>query len=368
MNTLATSLTEMVEDPQLRRSFSRTAANFEKASESGVKIAKNMEQVTGRAEGLMDSLQATSVQANRTLRSADGTLNSFRGTAAESRKLMEDTRGLVREVSGVVKNTGTVVENTGGLVTDTRATLAENRERLKTVLENVDASLKELQGTLAETRSFIGDPELRGDLKATAKNVREATEGLKKITDDVRVITGDEEVQKSLKGTLGRLDDVSRQASDLFKRVEQVVGSSGKTAKSVGERLADAELGTEVTRGFTSNRTRIDFNATIPWSSSTYYRLGFFDFGESNKFNIQAGQQMRPGVWTRYGIHGSKLGLGLDLGNRQRPPFSLDLFGVSKPRLDARAYVPLGRSFDLTLGVNQAFRNPDPVFGLRYSR
>jgi hypothetical protein len=161
---------------------------------------------------------------------------------------------------------------------------------------------------------------------------------------------------------------VSRQASDLFKRVEEVVGASGKTAKSVGERLSEAELRTEVSRGVSSNRTRIDFNATIPWSESTFYRLGFFDFGESNKFNVQAGQQMRPGVWTRYGIHGSKLGLGLDLGNRQRPPLTLDLFGVSRPRLDARTYVPLGRSFDLTLGVNHAFRNPDPVFGLRYSR
>jgi len=368
MNRLASGLTRMVEDPELRRSFSRTAANFEKASASGVQVAKNMERVTGRAEGLMDSLQTTSAQATRTLRTADATLGGFRGTAAQSQKLMEETRGMVREMSGVVKSTGTVVENTGGLITDTRATLNENRDRLKTVLDRVDSSLRELQGTLTETRTFIGDPELRGDLKSTAKNIREATEGLKKITDDVRVITGDQEVQQSLKGTLGRLDDVSRQASDLFKRVEQVVGTSGNAAKSIGERLSDAELGTEITRGITSNRTRIDFDATIPWSSSTYYRVGFFDFGESNKFNIQAGQQMRPGVWTRYGIHGSKLGLGLDLGNRRRPPLALDLFGVSRPRLDMRGHLPISSSFDLTLGVNHAFRNPDPVFGLRYSR
>lgn len=368
MNRLAGSLTEMVDDPELRRSFARTASNFEKASESGVKIAQNMERVTGRAEGLIDGLQSTTTQVNRTLRTADSTLQGFRGTAEESQKLMSDTRGLVREMSGVVKNTGTVVENAGGLVTDTRATLTENRERLKSVLENVDASLKELQGTLAETRSFLGDPEVRGDLKATARNIKEATEGLKKITDDVRVITGDQEVQESLKGTLSRLDEVSRQASDLFRRVEQVVGASGMTAKTIGERLSEARLRTEVTRTVDSNRTRIDFDATIPWSSSTFYRLGFFDFGEANKFNVQAGQQLRPGVWTRYGIHASKLGVGLDLGSLQRPAFTLDLFGVDRPRADLRTYVPLGSSFDLTLGVNRALRHPDPVFGLRYSR
>ncbi|MCC2671789.1 MAG: ABC-type transport system involved in resistance to organic solvent, periplasmic component [Armatimonadetes bacterium] len=375
MNLLAGNLNEMVGDKKMRQSFTRTASNFEKVSESGVKIAKNMEHATGRVEGLMDNLQTTSSQVNRTLKRTENLMSSFQGTAAESRELMRDTRGLVqdtrstvREMSGVVKSTGTVVENAGGLVTDTRAVLGENRERLKTVLERVDSTLKQLEGTLTETRSFLGDTELRADLKATAKNVRDATEGLKKITDDVRVITGDKEVQQDLKQSLSRLNEVSAQASDLIRRVEAVVGSGGKTAKSLGERVADAELRTEITRGFSSNRTRIDFNATIPWSQNTYYRLGFFDFGEQNNFNVQAGQQLRPGIWTRYGVHASKLGVGLDLGSRQRPPLTLDLYGVDSPRLDVHGFVPLRSGFDLTLGINNLAKRADPVFGLRYSR
>lgn len=375
MNHLATNLDAMVSDPKLRQSFTRTASNFEKVSESGVKIAQNMERATGRAEGLINSLQSTSAQVNHTLKRGEAVIGSLQGTVAESRELMRDTRGLVqdtrgvvKDMSGVVQKTGTVVENAGGLVTETRGALSENRERLKSVLEHVDASLKQLEGTLAETRSFIGDPQLRADLKETAKNVRDATEGLKKITEDVRVITGDKEVQQNLKQTLNRLNDVTEQASTLFRRVESVVGTGGKTAKSLGDRVSDAELRAELTRGATTNRTRIDFNATIPWSLNTYYRLGFFDFGESNKFNVQAGQQIRPGVWTRYGIHASKLGVGLDLGSRLRPPFTLDLYGVDQMKLDVRGYVPLRNGLDLTLGVNNLTERADPVFGLRYSK
>lgn len=375
MTNLATNLDTMVSDPKLRQSFTKTASNFEKVSESGVKIAKNMEQATGRAEGLIVSLQSTSSQVNRTLRRGEAVMGSLQGTATETRELMKDTRGLVmdtrgvvKDMSGVVQKTGTVVENAGGLVTETRGALSENRERLKSVLEHVDASLKQLEGTLAETRTFIGDPQLRNDLKETAKNVRDATEGLKKITEDVRVITGDQEVQQNLKQTLNRLNDVTQQASTLFKRVESVVGTGGQTAKSLGERVSDAELRAELTRGISSNRTRIDFNATIPWSLNTFYRFGFYDFGESNKFNVQAGQQFRPGVWGRYGIHASKLGVGLDLGSRQRPPFTLDLYGVDRLRMDVRGYVPLRSGLDFTLGVNNLTENADPVFGLRYSK
>lgn len=375
MNHLATNLDAMVSDPKLRQSFTRTASNFEKVSESGVKIAQNMERATGRAEGLIDSLQATSAQVNRTLKRGEVVIGSLQGTATESRELMRDTRGLVqdtrgvvKDMSGVVQKTGTVVENAGGLVTETRGALSENRERLKSVLEHVDASLKQLEGTLAETRSFIGDPQLRSDLKETAKNVRDATEGLKKITEDVRVITGDPEVQQNLKLSLNRLNEVTEQASTLFRRVESVVGTGGKTAKSLGDRLADAEIRADLTRGTSSNRTRIDFNATIPWSLNTYYRLGFFDFGESNKFNVQAGQQVRPGIWTRYGIYASKLGAGLDFGSRLHPPFTLDLYGVDRTKLDVRGYVPLRSGLDLTLGVNNVTQHPDPVFGLRYSK
>ena len=375
MNHLAENLDTMVSDPKLRQSFTRTASNFEKVSESGVKIAKNMERATDRAEGLITSLQSTSAQVNHTLKRGEAVMGSLQGTVAESRELMRDTRGLVqdtrgvvKDMSGVVQKTGTVVENANGLVVETRGALSENRERLKSVLEHVDASLKQLEGTLAETRTFIGDPQLRADLKETAKNVREATEGLKKITDDVRVITGDQEVQQNLKQTLNRLNDVTQQASTLFKRVESVVGTGGKTAKSLGDRVSDAELRAELTRGITTNRTRIDFNATIPWSLNTFYRLGFYDFGESNKFNVQAGQQLRPGIWGRYGIHASKLGVGLDLGSRQRPPFTMDLYGVDRMSVDVRGYVPLRSGLDLTLGVNNLTNRADPVFGLRYSK
>ena len=115
MNTLAGNLNELVGDKQLRQSFTKTASNFEKVSESGVKIAKNMEQATGKIGGMVESLQSTSVQANSTLKRTEKLVGSFQGTAEQSRELMKDTRGLIQDTRGVVKDMSGVVKSTGGV-------------------------------------------------------------------------------------------------------------------------------------------------------------------------------------------------------------------------------------------------------------
>jgi phospholipid/cholesterol/gamma-HCH transport system substrate-binding protein len=375
MSRLTSSLTEVADDPKLRRSLVRTVNNFEKASESGVVVARNMERATGRADRLIASFQTTAGSLDRTLRRADTVIASLRGTADESRALMRDTRQVVQETRGVVGETGElvrstndVVKNAGGLVTDTRTALAENRERLKDVFDNLNASLKQLDATLAEARSFVGDPTLRADLKATAENVRDATATLKKIGTDVQGITGDPQVQEDLRATISGLRDATEQAAEVFARVRQVLGSGAGTAKSVGQRLSDAEFEVSAVRKVRSNRTRVDFDATIPWSESTFYRLGFFDFGEANKFNVQMGQQLKDNIWARYGVHASTLGVGLDIGKPARPSFSADLFGIDEPRLDIRGNLPIARHLDLTVGLDNVFRRTDPLFGIRYRR
>jgi phospholipid/cholesterol/gamma-HCH transport system substrate-binding protein len=375
LNRVTEGLAQYAEDPVLRRNLNRTTTNFAKISESGVVIAKNMEQATGSADRLIRSFESTSDRLDSTLRRADSLFAGLRSTSDETRALMRDARGVVRETNTVVKDTGELVKNAnttvqtaGGLVGDTRLFFAANREKLQEVIESLNQSLKQLDGTLTEARSFIADPELRADLKATATNVKDATANLKEISKDVRGLTGDPKVQEDLKATITNLRDASAEAGETFRRIRGVLGGGGAAAKTIGERISDAELRVEGQRTTRSNHTRVNFDATVPWSERTFFRLGFYDFGESNRFTVQGGQALNSKVWARYGLYASRLGVGLDLGNRQRPPLSFNLYGVDPPRLDVTGSIPIGRSFDVTLGVDNIFRRADPVIGLRYRR
>lgn len=368
MDHLTASFARIADDPKLRQSLTRTATNFEKISDSGVVIAKNMQGATGRAETLIASFQSTAGSLDRTLKRADGLIASLNSTAGETRGLMQDARGVVKNTGDLVQNTNATVQNAGGLVTDARSALTENRQKLHDVLTSLDSSLKKLDGTLTEAKSFISDPTLRGNLSETSKNLREATATLSKVANDVHGLTGDPKVQEDLRATLSNLREVSAEAGETLRRVSGVLGGGGKAAKSIGQRVSEAELDAALLRTTNSNRTRLDFSATIPWSETSFYRLGFYDFGEHNRLSAQMGQKLPFPAWGRFGIYASSLGAGIDFGNRQHPPLSLDLFGVDRPQLDVRSNIPVSRNFDLTLGLDNALRNADPIFGIRYRK
>jgi len=367
LNRVTTGLADVTADRRLRTSLLNTTRNFEQVTKSGVVIARNMESATARADRLIAGFQKASGSLDRTLRETEAMMAGFRGTARESQALMSDARGVVRDAGTLVKETTTAVESTGELVADTRSLLNNNRERLTSVLANLDAALKQLDGTLAEARSFIGDQGLREDFKQTAANLRTATETLKQITTDVRGLTGDSKVQEDLKATVSSLRDATTDAGRLFQRVREVLGGSGNAAKSIKQRLAEMQFDVSLLRSVEEDRTRLDFDATIPWSARTAYRVGFYDFGEGNKFNVQAAQKVRGNLWTRYGIHASTLGFGLDYGGA-RKPFSMDLYGVDRPRLDVRGGIALRPYLDLVLGFDNVLRRADPVLGLRYRK
>lgn len=375
MTDLADNLAKVAGNDRLRANLTRMTGNFARISESGVAIARNMEGATSRSERLVASFQNTAGELNRTLRETRTLLGRFQRTADATRGVMEDTRGLladtravVRDSSELVRGTGETVKNAGGLVTDTRAVLGENRERLQAVFDSLNGALKQLDGTLADTRQLLGDAELRDNFRQTSRNLRDATENLKKISADVQGITGDPNVQQDLRTTLGGVKDVTQQAGDVLRRAQSVLGSGGKTAKGIGQKLSDAKFRLDLLRMTRSEQTRLDLDAYIPWSRDTFYRVGFYDFGESNRFNVQAGQQLRPGVAARMGFRASKLGLGLDFGKPLQPVAFLDVYGIDRPRVDARANFPLTSFLDLTLGFDDVTGSVDPVVGLRYRK
>lgn len=371
LNGITEGFEQTVNDPRIRASFKTTALNFEKMSSGGVNVVRNLERTTAGADRLIAGFRGTAADLDRTLRRADALFATFNGTAAESRALMQDTRKMVHDTRGVVadagdlvRNTNQVVKNSGEVVTGLQSALDENRLRLKEVFDGLNGSLQRLNGALEEAQGFLGDPELRGDLKQTAANVREATQNLQKLTTDLRAVTADPKVQEDLKATLGNLRDASSEAAEAFRRVRTLLG--GKSAS--GSKLRETEFRSDFTRGFESGRSRLDLNATIPWSDNSFYRVGLFDLGNSLKLNAQAGRRLAPNIWARAGVYGSALGLGVDVGKPAKPFLGLDLYRTDRPRFDARGYIPLMKSLDLTVGVDNVIRNPDPVIGLRYRR
>jgi hypothetical protein len=116
----------------------------------------------------------------------------------------------------------------------------------------------------------------------------------------------------------------------------------------------------------------VDVDATLPGGAGHFTRLGLHDFGENTRLNFQFGRPLREDVALRYGLHASRLGLGLDWagpgGRVTWPRLSADLYGLDQPTLDLRAATRLRSDLELTFGVDRLFKDNAPVLGLRWHK
>ena len=75
-------------------------------------------------------------------------------------------------------------------------------------------------------------------------------------------------------------------------------------------------------------------DARVPIGKRNLLDLGLFDLGEDTRLNLQAGSRMSDSLLVRYGIHASKLGVGLEYGKYPYTGLRMDLYDANHPRLD----------------------------------
>jgi ABC-type transporter Mla subunit MlaD len=358
MSQLTTNFNRLASDPRLQRNLFTMTDNLAVGSRnlagassqlaqfarSGPVIGRNLEKSTAQLNDLLAALQLTGARFQATLTKMDAMMAEFQDTATEFH----------------------------GTAAELHASAAENRPRLTALMTGLQDSLKTLNAALEQVQSLVADPQIRTSFQQTAANVRDATANLKQVTADVQSLTGDPGVQSDLRVTLQTLRQTTQEAFLAFQQVNRLIGTRGDRIDRLRERARGTDVnaaGVVDTRGAGA---RVTVDATVPWGDSSFWRFGIFDAGESNGFNAQYGQRLQIGgwqprnTWFRLGVHASHVGAGLDWGRPQRPLLSADLYNANDPRLDLLGSFSLNRQIDANLGLDNVFRRPSPVLGLRF--
>jgi phospholipid/cholesterol/gamma-HCH transport system substrate-binding protein len=358
MSQLTTNFNQLASDPHLRRNLFAMTDNLAVGSRnlagasgqlaqfarSGPVIGKNLEKSSGQLNDLLAALQLTGARFQGTLTKMDAMMGEFQGMATEFH----------------------------GTATELHGATTENRQRVGVLMAGLQDSLKMLTAALEQVQSLVGDPLIRASFQQTAANVRDATANLKQVTADVHSLTGDPGVQSDLRLTLQTLRETTQEALVAFQQVNRLIGTPGDRITRLRERARGIDVnaaGLVDTRG-AGGRVMVD--ATVPWADRSFWRFGIFDAGESNGFNAQYGQRLQIGgwqpenTWFRLGVHASHVGAGLDWGSPQRPHLAADLYNANDPRLDLLGSFHLSHQIDANLGLDNVFRRPSPVLGLRF--
>jgi ABC-type transporter Mla subunit MlaD len=358
MSELTTNLNRVAGDRQLQKNFFAISQNLAAGSrdlarfaQAGPQIARNLQTASGQLNALLTSLQITGAHFQATLTKMDQILAELQGTGAEFRGSAKEFHATAGELHQAA---------------------VENRQRLGTLMGGLDASVKTLNATLLQAQSLISDPQLRANLVQTADNMRAATDNLKLVTRDIQSLTGDPNLQNDLKVAITTLRKTTQEALTAFEQINRLLGGPGDTIQRLRQRGRLVDVTMEGLFDARHTRARASLDATVPWLNDSFWRVGLFDAGEANGLNLQFGQPLRYGdwglrnTWLRLGAHASHLGLGLDWGSPQRPRISADLYNVNRPRLDLLGSYRLNPQIDAALGLDNIFRDPSPVLGLRY--
>jgi ABC-type transporter Mla subunit MlaD len=273
----------------------------------------------------------------------------------------QEMRGAIRQS---VANLGKAAADMGSLARELRGMATESRPRLRAMLANMDAVTKDLRATsdqlskgiaeaeLPETlqeasrrvRSVMekvddiaarfddmaNDPEMGDLLRTGVRNLRDATESIRQAGEQIRTATANansavesiKEASQDAPAITGNIRDASQNLRDASVDVKEM---SHDAKSKVGEITGRAAKAAEVIKELPTIGTGVDFGTQYLTRNGRWWidtnldfkakdrllRVGVADLGETNRFNLQAGQSLGPGR-LRYGVVQSEVGAGYD--------------------------------------------------------
>jgi phospholipid/cholesterol/gamma-HCH transport system substrate-binding protein len=318
LRDLAQSTQQIVGDPQLRRDLKRATTNIAEVSEQSKQVVRNVEAASESGRVIAAQFRVTAGRLDRTV-------------------------ALVQQ------------------------TVGENRGKLGETLTSVNDTLVVLQGLIEEFTTIVADPQVRGSLRGTLNNVEQASANLVELSSHLSQLTGDPQLSEDLRATVKGSRATVEETQRLFERLNRILGSGRRQVEGARQQVQNTDVTVDLAQETSPGKPRLDLNAFVPAGPDRFYQLGLYDLSESTRLNLQLGQSLGRN-WIRYGLHASRLGIGLDIGPPSHPRFSADLYGLEDPQLDLRARTGLGRGLDLTFGVQSVFTRASPTIGVTWRK
>ena len=203
--------------------------------------------------------------------------------------------------------------------------------KVNEILESSKRAAANLEQASAKLRDLAADPKLNTDVRETVSTLRQTAENAKALTDRLNKAVGGRRPGQLIKGFKG----TSSQA-DVFARF--------------------------------GGKLRLDYNVTIPGGTDRFYKLGLFDVGESTKVNMQMGRMLSPTVAVRYGIYGSRLGMGMDKSINNHVSLHADLFRPSDPMLEVKGLYDFSKDLGVWVGGEDILHSGPFMLGLQYRK
>lgn len=393
LDSALAGVSKYTNDDALRADLMATAHNLKEVSDKINKLGAiaALDDPKGDLQGTIRNLRLASAQLPATLKKVDAVIGNA-AELSESAKnigpllekqvtaLSKDTQMLVRDLDAVMKKGGNIASEAEGLAKEARLTVADSRESIKALLRSANDAASGAAGLAEQLKSLVGDKDLRNNIVAATGNLTKVSENLVAISAKLDATAGtlsqtatDPELLGNIKTTVANVKDASGSIKNLAARVEalrlpgekKTAGTSPENPPKTSQKMPtwhEPGLTSDFLYDTKAERFRLDTHYAQV-SGGQLYRVGLFDATERNRVTVQVGQKSGE-LWTRYGLFGSKLGVGFDT---QTGPlvWRLDLLDPNRFTANARLRARLNDTTALTFGVDSVGKGNHPMVGFQ---
>lgn len=393
LDSALAGVSKFTNDDALRADLTATAHNLRLVSDKINKLGAigALDDPKGDLQGTLRNLQATSALLPGTMKRVDRVLANAADVAASAKTiapllekqvvvLSRETQTLVKDLDTVMKSGGRIAAETEGLAREAKLTVADSRESIKALLRSANDAASGAAGLAEQLAGLVGDKDLKGNIIAATGNLTKVSDNLVAISQKLDVTAGtlsqtatDPELLGNIKLTVANVKDASGSIKNLMARVESLRLPGEKKISTSPSPNRPVERGKQPTwyePGLTGDflydtkaeRFQLDTNYAQV-SGGQLFRVGVADATERNRINVQLGQKSGE-LWTRYGLFGSKLGVGFDT---QAGPLQwrLDLLDPNHFTANTRLRARLNNNTALVFGLDSVGNGNRPSVGLQ---
>lgn len=365
--------TDTYASPQMKADVQQFMAALKQTSGQLTVIAAGATQLVTSLNRLVASNQGA---VSSMIQDAQGALTEIRAGAHQVNTLMQSFASgpLPGEILITMANIRKTSEDLREITAAARGMLAneQNQKRLDQLLANAveaSASLRQISAALAEVS---GDAQMGEDLKTIFANLHEITDDLKAVSEASRQVLANKENLEAINATIKNLAEASQQAVEIshkanatLSRVDSTMDFLGGAGSALHPRQTTGRFRIE---GEEDGRWRGDVNFDLQYGAdpNDFWRLGVRGVGDDGTINLQRAMPLGSQGTARFGLFGSRVGLGLDY--RAQPGLQLEAEGWNPrdPRLDLRLVWEASPQLELTAGLNRALDRNDPFIGVQH--
>lgn len=341
-----------------------------KLGQTVAKLNSSFDTISAKLDKTFTQVDILLQETNRLVRNSNDVIVTGKGIVADPRlreNLIATTENFRQLSADSRRTTATLSKSLVGLVNSSRPKLDRLTDQSLVLLSKLSDSIDNANLVVKRLTEQVSDPRLQSSLQETIELARSTLSSTRQIASDIHQLTGDPEIRANLKKSAANLELTTERSAATLERLNNLLDRVSTAADKVRlPSVPKVQMLVNAQESVDPTRFRLDVDARIPLGRRNMLDVGLFDLGEDTRLNLQGGTRLSDVVLARYGIHASRLGIGLDVGKNPFSGFRMDLYDVNHPRLDVKGLIRVNKNASIWAGADGILRgDPVPAVGIQ---